>query len=132
VHLPCTPTALSIGRVETKPPNKEDVHLRRGAKSCPSMSPLSHHDVVDTDDSRVPIWESRATIHPIFMRQDHDIGMCPGISGLFYPVSVICRRVELNGLVIIQSILFDDDAVALAIREGMLVPIVWPPFDARV
>ena len=56
--------------------------------------------------------------------------MCPGIGGLFHPTRIVCRGLESNGFVLIQSVLNDDDVVTILISEMMFISIVWRPSDA--
>ena len=112
-----TPATLPIGGVETKPVHEEHIHPRRGLKSC------LHQNVVDPDDSGVPIRERRTSIHPI--------GMYPRIGGLFYPLGIICCRPEPNSFMFVQSVLNYDDVIAVLMSEVVFVPTVWGPSDTH-
>ena len=46
------------------------------------------------------------------MGQDHYVRMCTGFGELFYPAYVVCRGPEPDGLVIVNSVFVDNDAVA--------------------
>ena len=86
VHLSCTPAALSIRRIKTIPSDKQNIHLAWGSKS--SIGLLLHHELVDPDDSCMPVLECRVVISPIFMRQDHHVWLM-GLGGLFYPTCIL-------------------------------------------
>ena len=45
------------------------------------------------------------------MGQDYYVCVHMGFGELFYPVYIICRGPELDGLVIVQSVVYDDDTV---------------------
>ena len=46
------------------------------------------------------------------MRQDYDVRVRMGFGELFYPAYVVCRGPEPDGLVIVYSVVYDDDTVA--------------------
>jgi hypothetical protein len=114
VELLCCPTTLSIGRVETKPSDQEDVHLLRGTKACLPFNSLRNHEMVYSNDPCVPIRTCHMIIHCLFMGQDHDVHVCMGFGGFFYPASIVCCGPEPDSLVIIHLVLMDDDTVTFA------------------
>ena len=129
MHVSCTPTTPSIVRIKTKPANKQDIHLRRGAK-LPSIGPLLHHKVVDSNDPGVPVRERRVTVFIFFMRQDHDVGVCTGVRRFLHPACIICRGPEADGLVDVHHIPMKNDAVAFLIRKVVFVPVIRLAFGA--
>jgi hypothetical protein len=53
-----------------------------------------------------------------------------GLGGLFYPVCIVCGGSKPNSLVFIQTILIDDNAVAILMCELVFIPVVGCSFDA--
>ena len=51
--------------------------------------------------------------------------------GLFYPTCVIGHGSELNGLVIVDLILINDNVVAILVSVLVFVPVIWGTLAAR-
>ena len=83
--------------------NQENVHLWRGAKSSIAFCLLAQYEVVDANDSCMPVQKCCVAIRFIFMGQDYYVHVHMGFGELFYPVYIICCGPELDGLVILWS-----------------------------